>query len=337
MRSIGRYKLNSCYKGKEMKFNKQAWEKRTSPLVMTRALVDMLIRPFFQDKSLVSFETINNGLANTNVVFTVQDEPAQFVLRIYTRNTQVLALEQKLSDKLKDRIAMPEFLYVNHDIKYPYAIQPWIEGRHLYELFDLPESKLKTMAANVAHALTVISSESFPKAGFFKENFEIEPFDNTSNHHPFVSYIEDCLTTGPAGRRLSPELKTALWEFVEKNKDYFPKLEPSCLVHGDFNFDNILIDEKTLEVKGILDWEFAFSGSYLFDIGTLLRFESPVIFGKTFIERYVDEKNITLDPEWQHMIKVQDLSNLMGLLNCPEERPNLANDVIALIKETLTS
>ena len=61
----------------------------------------------------------------------------------------------------------------------------------------------------------------------------------------------------------------------------FSSLEPACLVHA-----NILIDEKTFKVTGILDWKFEFSGSYLFDIGTLLRFDLPKAFEQRFIDVY---------------------------------------------------
>jgi len=49
------------------------------------------------------------------------------------------------------------------------------------------------------------------------------------------------------------------------------------LVHADFNSPNIFVrqDRGTWRVAAILDWEFAFAGSILCDIGNMLRYERP--------------------------------------------------------------
>ena len=45
------------------------------------------------------------------------------------------------------------------------------------------------------------------------------------------------------------------------------------LVHSDFNPKNILVDLETVEVVGVVDWEFAHAGSPYTDIGNFSRFE----------------------------------------------------------------
>ena len=46
-----------------------------------------------------------------------------------------------------------------------------------------------------------------------------------------------------------------------------------CLVHSDLNPKNLLLDPDTLEVTGVLDWEFAHAGHPFTDLGNLLRFD----------------------------------------------------------------
>jgi aminoglycoside phosphotransferase (APT) family kinase protein len=46
-----------------------------------------------------------------------------------------------------------------------------------------------------------------------------------------------------------------------------------CLVHSDMNPKNLLYDPDTLEVTGLLDWEFAHAGHPYTDLGNLLRFD----------------------------------------------------------------
>ena len=44
-------------------------------------------------------------------------------------------------------------------------------------------------------------------------------------------------------------------------------------MHSDLNPKNLLVDPDTLEVTGVLDWEFAHAGHPWTDLGNLLRFE----------------------------------------------------------------
>lgn len=46
-----------------------------------------------------------------------------------------------------------------------------------------------------------------------------------------------------------------------------------CLVHSDLNPKNVLVDPATLQVTGVLDWEFAHAGHPGTDLGNLLRFD----------------------------------------------------------------
>ncbi|MFC8797977.1 phosphotransferase family protein [Promicromonospora sp. NPDC057138] len=48
---------------------------------------------------------------------------------------------------------------------------------------------------------------------------------------------------------------------------------PPCLVHSDLNPKNVLVDPATLQVTGVLDWEFAHAGHPATDLGNLLRFD----------------------------------------------------------------
>jgi aminoglycoside phosphotransferase (APT) family kinase protein len=61
----------------------------------------------------------------------------------------------------------------------------------------------------------------------------------------------------------------------------------SCLVHSDVNPKNLLVDPDTLEVTGLLDWEFAHSGHPYTDLGNLLRFDRQPALTAAVLEAYV--------------------------------------------------
>ena len=61
----------------------------------------------------------------------------------------------------------------------------------------------------------------------------------------------------------------------------------SCLVHSDVNPKNLLVDPDSLEVTGLLDWEFAHAGHPYADLGNLLRFDRLPAFVETVLDGYV--------------------------------------------------
>lgn len=321
-----------------MKFNKFNWERNEPALVISEASFQAIVSKAFPNKTIESYQLVNFGLANTNIKFKLKESEEFYLLRVYTRDKYSLALELALNEQYGKEIPMPNFVYSdNPGLGFSFAITKWIPGKHLFELFETAnDSQMKTMASSVAKTLANISKNAFEKSGFFKPNLEIAPFESEEHEHPFISYIKDCLE-GNAGKWLGESLKDKLWKCILDNQDLFPPLEPSCLVHGDFNPDNIIIDENSFEVAVLLDWEFAFSGSYLFDIGTLFRFDVPSLFEETFITAYEEYSNRKLPQDWKKRVKIQDLSNLVGLLNTSRNRPTLIQDIKQLIDETLLS
>ncbi|WP_457189424.1 phosphotransferase family protein [Nocardioides sp. P5_E3] len=67
--------------------------------------------------------------------------------------------------------------------------------------------------------------------------------------------------------------RTPLAEVARQSQDLLDTQRRTCLVHSDLNPKNLLVDPDTLEVTGVLDWEFAHAGHPWTDLGNLLRFE----------------------------------------------------------------
>jgi aminoglycoside phosphotransferase (APT) family kinase protein len=71
-----------------------------------------------------------------------------------------------------------------------------------------------------------------------------------------------------------PESQRApLVEVARRAQDLLDTERRTCLVHSDLNPKNLLVDPDTLEVTGVLDWEFAHAGHPWTDLGNLLRFD----------------------------------------------------------------
>lgn len=70
---------------------------------------------------------------------------------------------------------------------------------------------------------------------------------------------------------LGAEATTRLAGVAARAQDLLDDVRRSCLVHGDLDTENVLVDPDTLEVTAVLDWEFAHAGSPYADLGHLLR------------------------------------------------------------------
>lgn len=62
----------------------------------------------------------------------------------------------------------------------------------------------------------------------------------------------------------------------------------TCLVHSDLNPKNLLLDPDTLEVTGVLDWEFAHAGHPFTDLGNVLRFDRQPAYLDAVLAAYAD-------------------------------------------------
>jgi fructokinase len=108
--------------------------------------------------------------------------------------------------------------------------------------------------------------------------------------------------------RLGQPLASDLWRVVEGTRG------DASLVHADFKPWNLLVGHEGC-IAGVLDWEFAFAGSALFDLGIFLRHDRslPRDYRSSFIAGYLDAGG-SLPADWHRLIKLLDLLNLCQLL-----------------------
>jgi aminoglycoside phosphotransferase (APT) family kinase protein len=108
-----------------------------------------------------------------------------------------------------------------------------------------------------------------------------------------------------------------------------------CLVHSDFNPKNLLVDAESGELTGVLDWEFAHTGSPFTDLGNLLRFERrpdlAAAVVSTYAELVVDAPDDLLD-----RARAADLFALVDLAARRGQNPvaDRAHDLLLEIART---
>ena len=82
-----------------------------------------------------------------------------------------------------------------------------------------------------------------------------------------AEWVESRLGGWPRGTR------EALARVARDAQDLLDTVGRACLVHGDLNPKNVLVDPGSLAVTAVLDWEFAHAGHPWTDVGNLLRLE----------------------------------------------------------------
>ena len=82
-------------------------------------------------------------------------------------------------------------------------------------------------------------------------------------------------SAGRGSPGLSAPEREALRAVARQARELARRATRVALVHADVNPKNLLVDPATGGVTGVLDWEFAYAGSPLGDVGNLLRFETP--------------------------------------------------------------
>jgi aminoglycoside phosphotransferase (APT) family kinase protein len=88
----------------------------------------------------------------------------------------------------------------------------------------------------------------------------------------------------------SPDELTGLREVAVDAQALLDTVGRRVLVHSDFNAKNLLVDPDSLEVTGLLDWEYAHAGHPFTDLGNLLRFERDEVFTDAVLAAYAGRR-----------------------------------------------
>jgi Ser/Thr protein kinase RdoA (MazF antagonist) len=115
------------------------------------------------------------------------------------------------------------------------------------------------------------------------------------------------------------ELDT-LPEFAQDALALLDEETRTCLAHSDLNPKNLLFDPDTLEVTGVLDWEFAHAGHPFTDLGNLLRFDREPPYVDGVLTAYADLRG-TPPARALELARSADLFALVELASRAGENP----------------
>jgi aminoglycoside phosphotransferase (APT) family kinase protein len=274
-------------------------------------------------RSIVAGRALTGGYSNDNIVVTMADG-GEYVLRRYLR-TNACAVEAALTARLAGVVPVAPVVAADPDgssAGEPVLLSTFLPGRSVGEVLRRPtEPAAVELGRTVGITLAHIGSVSFAAPGFFTDS-TLQPgpagAEPTSGLDTFV---DRCLDEGNAAGHLSDAEQEQLRRFAEQAAPQLAVLRGSHqLVHADFNPKNLLAARRDgrWQVTAVLDWEFAFSSSPLFDIGNMLRDARPAGFVAGFLDGFRDGGG-TLPEDWRRLSQALDLYSLADLLTRPVE------------------
>ncbi|NBO24849.1 MAG: hypothetical protein EBU93_06430, partial [Chlamydiae bacterium] len=314
------------------------WEKTSVTYQLPEGMVEKMLRIAYPDKKLKSSELIAGGCANLNFKIQLENEKHPLILRVYLRDKDAASREQKLATLLKEIVPVPLTHYVGELEGYHFAVTEFMTGIPLRDLLlgDISHD-LNVIMSGVGMILSKITAYEFSKAGFLNKDLGVVPYESSD----IIKFAQDCLNDKTVLSVLSPEVVAEIKKAIKQYATLFPTDSEKHLVHGDFDPANILVDKinDSLVVTGILDWEFAFSGSYLWDVANMLRYahKMPPEFQNSFIDA-LQRNGVKLPDGWRTTIHLLNLSSLLDLLkrSYPKDHPHRCADIRELISYILS-
>lgn len=323
----------------------EGWE-RSPRLELSLDELQDLVEPAFPGASISEHEVLATGLANTNIRFRLRGRETVYVLRAHTREAKAALRERELMSYFAShaRASIPVAPLVYSDPtpergQYPYSIWGFVEGALLQDLFKtLSDSELVDIARVCGGVAAAFAKHTFPSCGELGAKLAVvESYGAPSEFVPTM--LHRALFDGLAGKRLGSQLGDALWTVVERTAPLLSEIDGRyTLVHADYKRSNLLLRRSaaTWKVCAVLDWEFAFAGPPLIDVGLFLRAGEalPAGFREAFAAGY-REAGGELPSEWLRLSRLLDLISQMTFLDDPRDRPRLVTETTRVVEETV--
>ncbi len=318
----------------------QGWERRTRLPPLEREALEHALRRAGWQRPLESVSVLGGGLVNLNAALQVGAPRELVVLRLYLRDADACAKEEALLKHVARDVPAPAPLArgtLALQIDGAVAERPWlllthVAGRRLADLLPaLDEPALSRAGAGIGAALARLHALRSADLGFLDASLAV-PAPMGGLRDVWSGYLRELLFAGRAGPKLGSARRDRLAAYVTDQVEALAPLEGTyALLHADCKPTNVLVlDDGSL--SGLLDWEFAWSGPPLFDLGQMLRWPLPAAYEEALIEDYARGGG-TLPPGWRHMAQLLDLMNLVGFLDQEAARPQQTRDVLALLEE----
>ncbi|HZS09980.1 MAG TPA: phosphotransferase [Blastocatellia bacterium] len=302
--------------------------------------VARLLGAVFGARRVAGIQMLSEGLCNFNYKVDLDSGAESVLLRIYGRDPDACRKEARLLGLLKDVIPVPEVLQVSADGLDgvgPFIVLRYVEGITFRQLRRTRDREAVAQAAHsIGETLAALGHCEFPHHG--------APGPAAGGHllngpQAIPEFIDSCLASPALRSRLDEETCRRVHALAWCRARELDRLrDEACLVHGDFNNRNVLVrrEQGRWRVAAVIDWEFAASGSPLFDIASFLQYERLMSPSREphFSRGYRDGGG-RLPEGWWQLARVVGLARQCGTLAGAHLPAEIATEVAGLVRETI--
>jgi aminoglycoside phosphotransferase (APT) family kinase protein len=269
---------------------------------------------------------LSGGYSNDNVLVTT--DRGRYVLRRYRPRPgrdagRTCAVEAALAARTAAAgVPVPEVIAADaggEAAGQPLLLARFAPGVMVSNALAADPAAARGLGGAAGRALAAIGAVTFARAGFFTGPDLIPSPAGLPAGLP--EFVETCLRGGSASHAFSPAELGRLRALAAAADPLARSVAGARrLVHSDYNGKNLLAlaRDGRWSISAVLDWEFAYSGSPLADIGNMLRFRAgqPDGFAGAFVAGYRDAGG-PLPPRWREISEALDLYALADFLTRP--------------------
>jgi fructokinase len=272
------------------------------------------------------------SLRNTNFILKFDSSPDLIVLRIYEHDPSICQKELDLLTMIRNSVPVPETIHAEPNGRKeipPFVLYRYVGGVEFRDLKRSPEAYAQAAYA-VGQTLARIGETTFHDSGWIGPGTAVlGPLLSGAN--PAPRFAELCLASPNLQRHMGPALREGTLALVWSHAADLASLESTrSLVHGDFGKRNVIVRQRagTWSVAAVLDWEFAFSGSPLADVGHFLRYERA---SRPTAEPYFSQGYLSaggkLPDRWRRLARILDLIALCESLTHDDLDASIAEEL----------
>ncbi|WP_239455291.1 phosphotransferase family protein [Nocardioides gilvus] len=231
------------------------------------------------------------------------------------RGERAADVDGALMRLLRGLVPVPEVLEVRaaRDGNPPLLITRYVPGVRADNLVRGQDAGvLAPLGAQLGRIAGTLAGIPTVGSGHFVDaGLRIEPFAPEADD--LLSHVMSRL---PSLRDFGPARTEGLLEVARRAQDELDSVPRTCLVHGDLNPKNVVVDPDTGSVVAVVDWEHAHAGSPYADLGSLLRFDRHSAWEEAVLSGWVAVRGGTAE-QARDLARCADLFALLDLASRP--------------------